>query len=265
MPTVIDDPADPRLDAYRALRDRVLRRDGGRFIIESHKVFERAIAASWPIESVVCVDTRLEEIEPLVPPDVPLYVVSNDVLTATAGFKIHTGVLAIGIRQAELTVDQLVQRATRDDGSVALVVCSQLKETANLGAVVRICAGLGVGGMIIGPHCCDPLYRRAVRVSMGAVFNLPIMRSDNLAADVRRIRDEHDVQGYATVLADDAVSLHHAPRSNRTAIVLGHEVHGLPADVTTACTHKVTIPMASQTDSLNVAMSAAIFIYELLK
>jgi len=260
----IHDAADPRLDDYRALRDRVLRRDGGRFIVESHKVFERMIAANWPVHSVLCVEDRMEQISPLVPEGMPLYVVSNDTLTATAGFKIHTGVLAIGKRKPEPTLDELVNQATRDDGSLSLVVCSQLKETANLGAVVRICAGLGAGGMIIGPHCCDPFYRRAVRVSMGAVFSMPIMRSDDLATDVRRLRDDHDVSGYATVLADDAVSLRDAPRSKRAAIVLGHEVEGLPADVVGACEHKVTIPMAGRTDSLNVAMSAAVFVYELI-
>ncbi len=259
---------NPRLAHYRNLRDRVLRRDGGRFIAESQKVVERLLASGWPVDSVLCAERRVGELQPIVPDDVALYVVSDALMTATAGFAIHTGVLAIGRRPPQPSLDELIARheargAAPANDPLTLVVCAQLKETANMGAIVRIAAGLGAAGLVIGPTCCDPLYRRAIRVSMGAVFSLPIVRSDDLPAAVRRLRDRHAVASYATVLSDDAIALPAARPPRRAAVVLGHEVHGLPTDLIAACDHRLTLPMAGATDSLNVAMSAAVFLYAL--
>lgn len=260
MPVIhIDDVADPRLDHYRSLRDRVLRKDGGRFIAESHKVVHRMLGLGWPVESVLATPTRLAELQPKVPPTVPTYVIPNDMMTALAGFAIHTGVLAIGTRKPNPSLAELVTGGGGEP--MTFLVCSQLKETANLGAIVRIGAGLGATGLIVGPECCDPFYRRAIRVSMGSVFTLPVRRADDLATDLRELARQHGVSSYAAVLSDDATPLHAVRRARHAAIVLGHEVDGLPDDILAACSQRLTITMAHQTDSLNVAMSAAVMLY----
>jgi tRNA G18 (ribose-2'-O)-methylase SpoU len=261
MPIIrIDQLDDARLDLYRDLRDKVLRKAGGRFIAEGWKVTCRLLEAGWPVESVLVAQRRAQAVAPRLEPHVPLYVVTEELLTQTAGFPIHTGILAIGRRIAETTLEQLL--GTPDDNrTTLLLVCSQLKETANLGSIVRISAALGVDGLIIGPHCCDPFYRRAIRVSMGAVFGLPIVRSVDLAADLHRLRDAWGVQTFAAVVDRCATALPRLTPPRRAAVVLGHEVDGLEQHIIDACAAKVTIPMHGRTDSLNVAMSAAVFAY----
>lgn len=249
----INDPADPRLDPYRNLRDRVLRKAGNRFIAESRCIVLRMIEAGITPESVVVDARRADDVVPAVPAGTPVYVVPPDALTQLAGFEIHTGTLAVARRPDPPTLDCLVADAR------FLLVLSQLKETANLGSIIRTAAAFGVGGLLLGPQCCDPYYRRAVRVSMGAVFRLPILTSTDLAADLARLRDDHACRLAATTLDADATPLHHAPRPDRLALLLGHEVHGLPRQLVDLCHDRLTIAMAPGVDSLNVSASAAVF------
>jgi len=252
----IDDPADARLDPYRNLRDRVLRKRGDRFIAESRQIVVRMIDAGLHPESIVVDQRRADKILAIAPDDVPVFVVSEQTLTTLAGFKIHTGTLALARRPDQPTLDELAGPA---DAQRMILLLSQLKEAANLGAIVRTAAAFGVAGLLLGPHCCDPYYRRAVRVSMGAVFRMPIRTSDDLRRDLLELRDAHGYHLAASVLDDDANALHETPRPPRLALLLGHEVHGLDAALVDLCHSKLTIPMAAGVDSLNVSTSAAVF------
>jgi tRNA G18 (ribose-2'-O)-methylase SpoU len=211
--------------------------------------------------SVLVERQRVEAVGDIVDDHTDVFVVDRETMTKLAGFAIHTGVLAVAERPASISVDALITRANQP---LTLVACSRLKETANLGAIVRTAAALGATGMLLGPECCDPYYRRAVRVSMGAVFNLPIVRSDDLAADLRRLRAEHGVRCYAAVLEAGATPLPEVRRPERAALVLGHEVEGIEPDTRQACDEPVTIPMHHGTDSLNVSASAALLIYHMV-
>lgn len=251
----IDDPADARLDPYRNLRDRVLRRMGDRFIAESRAIVVRMLDAGIRPESIVVDERRAESILAIAPDDVPVYVVSEPTLTALAGFKIHTGALAVARRPAGPTLAELAGAAGLRR---MILVLSQLKEAANLGSIVRTTAAFGIGGMLLGPHCCDPYYRRAVRVSMGAVFATAVRTSADLRQELCELREAHGYHLAASVLDGPAACLHRTPRPPRLALLLGHEVHGLDPELTALCHSRLTIPMAAGVDSLNVSTSAAV-------
>ena len=257
-PIPIDNIDDPRIAHYRNVRDRVLRKDGNRFIIESLRLVQRATAANIALESVLTEPRQLQTVREHVPPDTPIYLVERERMTRIAGLAIHTGVLAIGVRPAPMTLDQLIPTT---DQPVTLLVVPQIKETANLGALIRVAAAFNADGLIIGPECCDPFYRRTVRVSMGSAFTMPIVRVDDMEATLKQLGDRFECHRIATVLDDDDNSLRDCHRPNRLAILLGHEVDGLPGPLVDQCDVKVTIPMAADTDSLNVSISAAVFLY----
>ena len=249
---------DPRVALYRNLKDRELDRGGRWFIAEGEHLVRRLLASDFPVESVFLAERRAAEVAPLVPPDVPVYVAPQAVLEAVLGFRFHTGVLACGRRKPLETIDAVVPK---DRDRLTLVVCPDLHQVENIGSIVRISAAFGADAIVLGERCHDPYWRQSVRVSMGAIFKLPMARSDNLLRDMRRLREEWGVQLAATVLDPDAEPLADATRPPKFGLLFGGEAQGLePADVA-ACDRKVTIPMKRGTDSLNVAVAAGIFLY----
>lgn len=253
--------ADDRLAPYRALKDRELRAADGRFIAEGRNVVLRLIRSRYTCESILCSARMIESLLPDVPADVPVYVLPDELINQTIGFRFHNGCLAVG-RSAEIeAVDGLLDRIG-DRSPALLVVAHELNNTENLGSILRIAAGFGAAGVILGPRTADPFYRQAIRVSMGTVFALPLAQSENLVADLAKLKAA-GFETLATVLGTDAEPLSGVAPSARTAIVLGSEAHGLDAATIRACDRRVTIPMQLGTDSLNVSIAAAVFMYHL--
>lgn len=248
---------DPRVWAYRDLKERDLARQGGRFIAESEQLVRRLLASDVATESVLCAERRIGEVAPLVPEQVPVYVAPASVVNQIVGFKFHSGVMAVGVRPASPTIDEVMRGKDR----ATLVVCPEIEKTDNLGALIRIAAGFGATAMVLGERCCDPFFRQSVRVSMGSVFRLPIVRCTDLMKDLARLRDEFAVELAATVLDEQVEPLDHCGRAARLAILLGNEAQGLPEEMVEMCQRKVTIPMELGTDSLNVAVAAGIVLY----
>jgi tRNA G18 (ribose-2'-O)-methylase SpoU len=131
----------------------------------------------------------------------------------------------------------------------------------NLGGLVRLSAGFGADAMILGERSHDPFWRQSVRVSMGTIFTLPIVQSENLLGDLLRLKSEWGIELIATVLDANAQPLAASRRKKRTALLFGGEAQGLDAEVVRACDRRVTIPMHHGTDSLNVAVAAGICLY----
>jgi tRNA G18 (ribose-2'-O)-methylase SpoU len=250
---------DARLACYRNLKERDLAREGGRFIAEGENLVKRLIASRLRTESVLLADRRVEELGPQIPDDIPVYAAPAEVVNQILGFKFHSGVMAVGLRGASPTLEEIVPGGP--DESVTLLICPEIEKSDNLGAIIRIAAGFGVTAMILGERSCDPFFRQSVRVSMGAVFTLPIVRSDDLARDLRRLRGEFGVELMATVLSADAENLEEAGRSRRLGLLLGNEAQGLEKRWIDLCQRRVTLPMKLGTDSLNVAVAAGIFLY----
>jgi tRNA G18 (ribose-2'-O)-methylase SpoU len=243
---------------YRNLKDRELARDGGRFIAEGEMVVRRLLASGWEAESVLVADERAGRIAPLVSGDASVYVAPHSLVNRIVGYTFHSGVMAVGRRKPSPSLEQAAAQ-WRDP--VTLVICPQTNNTENLGAMIRIAAALGCTAMILGPRSADPFYRQSIRVSMGAVFALPIVRVPDMIGALHELRDRWGVQLIATVLADDAEALSDAGRGPRIGVLFGGEAHGLDQATIAACDRRVTIPMKGGIDSLNVAVSAGIVLH----
>jgi tRNA G18 (ribose-2'-O)-methylase SpoU len=260
MPLIpIESLDDPRLAPYRNLKERELAREGGRFIAEGENLVKRLLASRLRTESVLIADRHQREIPPLVPAEVPVYVAPASVVNQILGYKFHSGVMAVGLRGPSPSLDDVISRG--DQQRVTLVICPEIEKTDNLGAMIRIAAGFGATAMILGERSCDPFFRQSVRVSMGTAFVLPIVRSDDLARDLRRLRDDFGVELIAAVLDEDAQPLEDVPRPQKLGLLFGNEAQGLPHELIRLCHRRVTIPMKLGTDSLNVAVAAGIFLY----
>ncbi len=255
----IDSLDDPQLAVYRNLKERELARDGGKFIAESEHVVRRLLDSDYPVESVLVARRRSEEFSTIVTEDVPLLVVSDEMVHRIVGFKFHSGVIACGRRKAFSTLQQIT--AGKKGGKSTIVICSELASHENLGSLIRIASAFGVDGMILGERCCDPFYRHCIRVSMGTIFSLPIVQSENLLRDLRWLR-EIGFELAATVLDDGAEPLKSFSRGEKLGVVFGNEAQGIDAETLSACNRRVTIPMRVGVDSLNVAVAAGIFLYE---
>jgi tRNA G18 (ribose-2'-O)-methylase SpoU len=254
----VDSLDDPRIAHYRGLKDRDLARTGDLFIAEGDYVVRRLLASRYPTVSLLLSNRKVEKVAPLVPADVPVYAGDDSLIRQVLGFKFHTGVIAVGRRLPSPSLDSLFDRRTVP---MTLTVCPEVSNSDNIGALIRISAAFGVDAMVLGERCHDPFWRQSIRVSMGTIFSMPLVRSDNLLRDMKALRERWGVQLIATVLSDDAEPLAKAPRPERIGLLFGNEAQGLDEAHVAACDRRVTIPMKLGTDSLNVAVSAAVFLY----
>lgn len=255
MPEVhfVTDPADPRLDDYRDLKDRRLDERGGRFMAESELVVRKLLASGLRVHSVLLTAPRLRSLEPALPEEVPVLVAPQALLDRIAGFPVHRGCLAVGERPRE---------ARLPEDARLVVVLEDLVDVDNLGAMARNAAAFGADALVLSPRCADPFYRKAIRVSAGAVFALPIVRATRWPEDLLALRERHGLALVAAVLAPDATPLDRFAPPPRLALLLGAEGPGLAAATRTLCDALVTIPMA-RADSLNVATAGAVFLHHL--
>jgi len=253
----ISDLNDPRLFPYRDLTQRNLIRQSGLFIAEGEKVVARLIASDFPVHSLVAVPEFADRYAAKLPAETPIYVVSPEFLQEVAGFQFHRGVLACGRRRPWPSLVELVGNEPRQ----TWVVCPNVQDPTNLGAILRSCRGFGVSGVILGNESADPFSRRVLRVSMGAVFQLPIIETHHLAEPLRELQTELGFELVATVLDAAAEPLTNFVRASRTALFFGSEGHGLGENWINACPRKVTLPMSGGCDSLNVAVAAGVFLY----
>jgi tRNA G18 (ribose-2'-O)-methylase SpoU len=265
MRLTITDASDPRLADYVSLRDASLRRhldsEKGLFIAEGEKVIRRAVDAGYQPRSFLLAERWLEGMRDVLSrwPRAPVYVVTEDLAERVTGFHVHRGALASLHREQRHSVEELL--ALR-----RLVVLEDIVDHTNVGAILRNAAGLGWDGALLSPRAADPLYRRSIKVSMGAVFSLPWAR----LADWRGVPQLLSAAGFLTValsLAPDTVELMQlaatiTPQS-RIAVLLGTEGAGLSTRWSDGAAVRARIPMSGGIDSLNVAAAAAIACYAL--
>jgi tRNA G18 (ribose-2'-O)-methylase SpoU len=270
-PEWISDPGDPRLGDYAGLTDVRLRRSleaaHGLFIAEGEKVIRRAVAAGYPVRSILVGQDRLAAIADLagaVP--APCYVVPAQVAHQVAGYPVHRGALAALGRTplppvAEVLAGVLAG-ALAGGGPARVVVLEDIVDHGNVGAIFRCAAALGVAAVILSPRCADPLYRRAVKVSMGAVFAVPYARLSDWHGGLADLR----AAGFrllALTPDQSAVPVGQARPGERAALLLGTEGDGLSSHWLGEADQAVCIPMAPSAmaagvDSLNVVAAAAI-------
>lgn len=253
-PIEIRDPDDPRLADYGRLKERHLNAEGGRFVAESERVVRRLVESPLTVCSVLLTPARLATLGDALGGPFPVFVAAQPVLDAIAGFHVHRGCLAIGERPSPAPLPR---------GARALVVLEDLTDVDNLGALARHAAAFGVDALVLSPRCADPFYRKAIRVSLGAVFTLPVMRAQAWPDDLAALRAD-GVEIVGAVVEPGATPLARFRAPARFALLLGAEGPGLSSSARASCDHVVTIPMSAGADSLNVATAGAIFLYGLL-
>lgn len=246
---------DPRIEPYRDLKDRKSQRRTGRFIVEGKWLTERLLESDYLAESILVADGHTHHIPAL--PEVPIYVLPRRQLDRLVGFQFHRGILACGRRKPPLSLGALMPPSA---APALIVVCAAVADLENLGGILRNCAAFGVDGVVLGPHCADPLARRTVRVSMGSVLKLKIYHSQILAQDLAQLWAEHRIRAIAAVIDDAALPLSEFTPKRRSALVFGNEGHGIDPRVLGQCGQKLTIPMSLGTDSLNVAVASGIIL-----
>jgi len=263
----IGDPGDERLADYVRLRETSLRRhlesEHGLFIAEGEKVIRRAVEAGYRPRSFLLAARWLDSLTDVVQrwPDVPVFLVTEELAEQVTGFHVHRGALASLHREDRHRAAELLSSAQR------LVVLEDVVDHTNVGAILRNAAGLGWDGALLSPRSADPLYRRSIKVSMGTVFSLPWARLDDWYTAPEVLRDA----GFCTValaLTEDALPLDEVASRLRSvprkvAVLLGTEGAGLSARWSTAADVRAVIPMHAAVDSLNVAAATAIACYAL--
>lgn len=253
---------DPRLSVYRHLKTSNETRDGRRFVVEGEKLVERLIESRFPAESVLVSGRHAERVGQGVPPEVPVYVVKDELIDLVVGFNFHQGVLGCGLRQEWPSAGEIIrQRGAR----CTLLVVPRLDNPENLGALVRLADVFGVDAILTGRRCPDPLSRRVLRVSMGMSLRVPVLALEDLAGEVEALRRDFGLELAASVTDPDAEPFDRFERPARLGLVLGSESAGLGREWAARCDHKVTVPMRPGAESLNVSVAAGVLLYQVMK
>lgn len=248
---------DPRLADFAHRTDVALKKDGGGiYIAESALVLERALAAGHTCRAVLALGGTVDEAVALVGPDVAVYSGPDDLLASLTGYVLHRGLIASMDRPPLPDPATLVASARR------IVVLENVADPTNVGAIFRSVAAIGADAVLVTPRCSDPYYRRAIRVSMGTVLQVPWTRVGDWASTRALLADFHIA---ALALSPSAVPLRAfaATAPSRVALVLGAEGDGLTDEALAAADSAVMIPMRHGIDSLNVAAASAVAMWAL--
>lgn len=264
----IEDPADPRIAEFRDIRERDLVGRRGHFIAEGTVVL-RMLAAShtrpkpeFSAEKLLLLENRVEGVGELLaqfPHEVPVYVASGSVLDQIAGFHLHRGVLALGRRIEQRDAEALLASL----GETALIaVCCGISNHDNIGSIFRNAAAFGVNALLLDDTCCDPLYRKALRVSVGSVLSVPFARGGEALGLLEQVHEAgFDIWGLSPRGKTD---IRDVPRVKRIALVTGTEGEGLPDHIMRRF-QTARIPQMPQLDSLNAATATGIALYEMAR
>jgi tRNA G18 (ribose-2'-O)-methylase SpoU len=258
----IADPADPRIADYLDIRERDLVGRRRKFVAEGEVVLRSLLGgrSRFAVESVLIAGHRVgaqADLLALVPADVPIYAAAQEVLDRIAGFHLHRGLLAIGRRGADPPLADFLAGLP---AIATTIVAVGIANHDNVGGIFRNAAAFGAAAVLLDAGSCDPLYRKAIRVSAGACLTVPFVRQ----ASGAEILDALAAAGFAALALSPAGAepLHKVTPAARTALVVGAEGSGLPTEILARC-RTIAIPMAAGTDSLNVATAAAIALYGL--
>ena len=272
MPNMIEivDFEVPELDVYARLTEAQLRNrretEKGIFIAESLKVIEYALDAGCEPVSFLMERKHIEgQAKGLLARcgDVPVYTAEREVLAELTGYELTRGILCAMRRPAMPSVEEICKKARR------IVVLDGIVDPTNVGAIFRSAAALNMDAVLVTPSCCDPLYRRAVRVSMGTIFQIPWTRIGEHSSQwpcigIERLK-EMGFKTAAMALTDRSISIEDESLKEveKLAVVMGSEGHGLSEETIAACDYTVKIPMSHGVDSLNVAAASAVAFWQL--
>jgi tRNA G18 (ribose-2'-O)-methylase SpoU len=252
----------PELALYLTLRRIEEHERAGVLVATNIKVVKRLLASRFTVQSALLTPAWLEKLEPQLrarpEAELPVYVAAQKVLETITGYTLHQGALAVGKIPPPSDFETLLGNSPRP---MLLAAVEGIASAENLGAVVRSCAAFGAHFLIVGETCGSPFQRRAVSGSMGAIFEQPVTRVDNLAETLTALR-ARGVRCLAAHPRPGAMKLSQVDLRGDCCLVFGAEGPGLTAPVLAACDDMVEIPMPSHMNSLNVAVATGVFLYE---
>lgn len=259
---------------YRGVRERDLRAEGV-FITEGALLAERLLKSRFRADSFFIAagsEARLLEELALQGRDVPVYVAEAALMREIVGFDFHRGVLGLGRRESLPSAVTLVQRRLESVDTLRLIACPGTETVENLGMILRSAAAFGVNGVLLAETGADPFSRRCLRQSMGSALTVPLGQAADLLGELVALKRSAGLELVAAVAADNAENqgggrpVHELKGfgwPKRSVLLVGNEFHGLPAGWLEECDHLVTIPVAPDCDSLNVAVATGVFLYEM--
>jgi len=267
VPEIVSSFSDTRVDAYRNVKDADLRGRKHLFMVESEMVVRRLLNTNWDVHSVFLSPKKFEQLSaPLASCKAVIYVADVNLMTEIIGFHIHRGALAAVHRPTseDNSVDMLFEQLRKKE-KITLLLAERITNVDNMGSLFRNAAAFGVDALIFDHQCCDPLYRKAIRVSMGHTLTIPWTIADDWAATLHRLKTELDVTIVGCETGEQAIELWDVPLSERTAFVMGEEKSGLSPSTMNLCDHIAEIPMSCGVPSINVSVASAVVLYDFLR
>lgn len=262
--TWIDDALSPQLQPFRTLKRSKAHREQGIFVAQGGKNVIRLLQSGCDILSVLATDEWLDRLIPLLeqrPEELPVFVGAKSFVEGIIGHTVYQGCIAVAKVPRFWTVDEMIAVSAERP---LLVAVDQIANADNMGVIVRSCGAFGVDGLIVGETSCSPFLRRAVRSSMGVVFELPVLETPNLVGELLRI-EKLGLKTVATALDSGSQRLDQMDLTVPLCLVFGNEGEGVSASVMEVCSGRVVIPMARGVDSLNVGAAASVGLYEIAR
>jgi tRNA G18 (ribose-2'-O)-methylase SpoU len=254
----IESEDDPRIAGYQNIRERDLAGREGGFIAEGRVVLNALIESQHRVKSLLILENRVSGVSDLLarlPADVPVYVAGQKVIDAIAGFHLHRGILALAERKRQPSLESLLDNLS---GGAMVVVLSAISNHDNMGSIFRNAAAFGAEAVIVDAQCCDPLYRKAIRVSVGGALKVPFAKGGGISDVCSSLL----LRNFALAALSPAgkYSVSELPKTGRRALILGTEGAGLPDKILTSLP-TFRIAMLSSFDSLNVATASGIALH----
>lgn len=254
------------LQPYRTMRRAVEHVRQGIFVAETEKVVKRLLRSDLQIVSLLLTDKWFDEIKDLIKPEVSdnlkIFIGEKMLLETIVGFGLHQGIMAVGRIPKPLTIEEVIAEY---EPPRLLIAVDGLTNSDNLGVIVRNCVAFGVTAIIVGETSSSPYLRRSVRMSMGAVFKLPIIHVSDLKNTLINLSSDHGTRCIAADVHADDCAISEADLKGNICIVFGSEGSGIGEQVLEACPERIKIPVTEEVDSLNVASASAVFLYEAWK
>ncbi len=254
------------LQPYRTMRRATEHVRQGIFVAETEKVVKRLLQSNLQIVSLLLTDKRFDEIKDLIKPKVDenlkIFIAEKKLLETIVGFDLHQGIMAVGRIPKTLTIEEII---TEYKSPRLLVAVDGLTNSDNLGVIVRNCVAFGVTAIIVGETSSSPYLRRSVRMSMGAVFKLPVIHVSDLKNTLIKLSSGYGTRCIAADLHTDNHTISEVDLRGNICIVLGSEGSGIRKEILGTCSERIKIPITDEVDSLNVASASAVFLYEARK
>jgi len=256
-------PSSHDLEIYKNLRDSKV---GDHFIAESEKIVTRLLRSDLEIESLYLTEEHFNSKKDLIEFHIQrgecnIFIASKEEMSEIVGFKLHQGILAAGKIPKERELDVLIADSRKP---LLFIVLDEVADAENMGAIFRTSFAMHATAVIIDNKSVSPWMRRAVRVSMGAIFELPVVTVESIPDCITLLR-EKNIATFATTLNDSAVPTWSCDLTKDTAIIFGSEGHRIKKEIIEICDREVTIPMRDNFHSLNVGTAHGIFLYEVLR